>query len=127
MIPREGYAPRTCAGCGALYVPTGARQERCAPCALSRTRKAHTQYEADRRARNRDPLAAERRLRRAWRVDGAKARAEMLVAEGASPSRAAEIAGCSHHTVLQHLQSVEVQQRVALLRRHNVPEPEQPC
>jgi DNA invertase Pin-like site-specific DNA recombinase len=115
-------AERLCADCGGVYAPSGAQQQRCLPCGAVHTRRRNAELQRARRARRRTPQEAERIQRKAWRVQGAKYRAESLHADGMSPSAAALLLGISHHTILNHLAQPEAQRRVAILRRLDMPE-----
>jgi len=126
MVRLTDKPRRTCIDCGVMYEPSGVRQQRCASCAAEHTRKKNCEYQRAFRARHRSPEEAERLQRRAWRLDGAKYRAESLVADGLSPSAAAEKLRVSHHTLIRHLSQPEAARRVALLVR-DTGEPDQPC
>ncbi len=115
-------ALRACIDCGLMYEPTGVRQLRCKSCAPLHSRKKNLANQNAFRARHRTAEEAERVQRRAWQLDAAKFRAESLVADGMSPTAAAERAGISHHTVLKHLAQPEARRRVGILARLDMPE-----
>jgi hypothetical protein len=113
---------RTCIDCEALYAPRGPRQQRCQSCAVEHHRKKNLEYQHAFRARHRTPEDAERLQCRTWKLDGVKSRAEMLAGEGLSATAISKIVGCSHHSVIRHLQRPEAQWRVGILRRLDMPE-----
>jgi len=118
----KGNPLRTCVGCGAMYEPSGVRQQRCTSCAVEHTRKKNAEYQRQHRARHRSKEETAYQERRTWRLDANKARAEQLVADGLTPTACAERLGCSHHTVLRHLAQPEARRRVGILRRMDMPE-----
>jgi DNA-binding CsgD family transcriptional regulator len=74
------------------------------------------------RVRHRTPAETARIERKGWRLDMAKYRCESLVADGWTPSAAAEKLGVSHHTILRHLSQPDAQRRVSILQRTDMPE-----
>jgi hypothetical protein len=109
-----------------MYQPRGTRQVRCGACAVEHTRKKNRKNVAAFRARNRTDAENERIQRKIWRLDGAKFRSESLVADGWTPSAAAEHLGVSHHTIIAHLSRPDARRRIGILMR-DTGEPEQPC
>lgn len=95
---------------------------RCQSCAAEHNRAKNREHVRTFRERHRSPEEAERIQRRAWQLDGAKYRAESLVADGWTPSAAAEKLGVSHHTILRHLSQPDARRRVSILRRTDMPE-----
>lgn len=117
---------KTCIGCGVMYAPRGTRSQRCAPCAVEHHRLKNQEYQHAFRARHRSKEDAERIERRTWQMDAVKSRAESLVADGLTATACAVKLGCSHHTLLRHLEKPEVRRRVSILMR-DTGEPELPC
>jgi DNA-binding CsgD family transcriptional regulator len=89
-------------------------------------RKKNAQYQTAFRTRHRTQEETERIQRRTWQLDGAKYRAESLVADGMTASAAAEHLGVSHHTIIAHLSRPDARRRIGILMR-DTGEPEQPC
>ena len=117
-----GKPQRTCIDCGGM--PAGPRQQRCGDCATEHARKKNANYQAEHRRRQRESGQTEMKPRTL--SDFTLSQIEQLHADGLSPSAAAERLGISHHSALRHLSRPEVEQRVAFLRRWNVPEQELP-
>lgn len=92
---------RTCIDCGAMYAPSGVRQQRCGSCGAKHNREKNRQYVAEFRDRHRTKEEAERIQRRTWQLDAEKSRAESLFADGMTASAIAQKLGRSHHTVLK--------------------------
>jgi predicted nucleic acid-binding Zn-ribbon protein len=103
LVRGQGAMKRTCIDCGAMYEPSGVRQQRCGSCGVKHNQKKNRQYQRDFRAHHRTKADAERIERCTWRLEGAKSRAESLHADSMSPSAIAQKLGRSHHTVLKHL------------------------
>lgn len=113
---------RTCIGCGAIYEPSGVRQQRCTSCAVEHNRKKNLEYQHAFRARHRTAEESARIQRRTWKLDGMKSRAESLFADGLTATAIARQLGCSHHTLQRHLAQPEARWRVGILRRMDMPE-----
>ena len=107
---------RTCVTCGAMYEPSGVRQQRCKSCAVEHTRKKNLEYQHTFRQRHKTD--AKRRML----PDAVFGRFEQLHADGMSATAIAKKTGHSHHTVLRHLARPEAQWRVGILRRTDMPE-----
>jgi len=117
-----GKPQRKCITCDEAYVPRGPRQQRCTSCAVEHNRKKNLAYQHAFRARHRTPVETARIERRGWQLDGIKSHAESLHAEGLTATAIAQKLGCSHHTVLRHLDQPEARWRVGILRRTDMPE-----